>query len=76
MNEAIIYIGTPKALQAEIGLLPCYDGPFVVAAFNAAGEEITPESDLPSKDVANAMAAEIKAWLESEGESVQIAWIN
>ena len=47
-NEATIYIGTPEALQAEIGLLPCYTGPFIVAAFNAAGEQITPESGIDS----------------------------
>lgn len=75
-SEATIYIGTPEALQAEIGLLPCYEGPFIVAAFNAAGEQVTPESGLPSKALANAVADELKAWLESEGEIVQIAWIN
>ena len=76
MTEAAIYIGTPEALQAEIGLLPCYQGPFIVAAFNAAGEQITPESGITSEAEANAVADEIKVWLESEGEIVQIAWIN
>lgn len=76
MTEATIYIGTPEALQAEIGLLPCYQGPFIVAAFNAAGEQITPESGITSEAEANAVADEIKVWLESEGEIVQIAWIN
>lgn len=75
-TEATIYLGTPAALQAEIGLLPCYSGPYIVAAFRPDGTEITPESDIPSKAEARAIAAEIKAWLESEGETVQIAWIN
>jgi len=74
MNEATIYIGTPEALQAEIGLLPCYTGPYVVAAFNAAGEQITPEiSD--SVAGAKACAAEIGDWLRGLGQTVTISWI-
>lgn len=75
-TEATIYIGTPEALQAEIGLLPCYAGPFVVAAFNAAGEQITPESGLANKDEAQASAKEIGDWLESLGETVCVSWIS
>ncbi len=74
MTEARIYLGTPSALQAEIGLHPCYTGNYIVAAFNAAGEEITPESASSIKE-ANAVAAEIGAWLESLGETVVKAWI-
>jgi hypothetical protein len=73
-TEARIYIGTPSALQAEVGLHPCYTGKYIVAAFNAAGEEITPESASSIKE-ANAVAAEIGAWLESLGETVVKAWI-
>ena len=73
-TEARIYLGTPAALQAEIGLHPCYTGKYIVAAFNAAGEEITPESAGSQKE-ANAFAAEIGAWLESLGETVVKAWI-
>ena len=72
--EARIYIGTPAALQAEIGLHPCYTGKYIVAAFNAAGEELTPESASNQKE-ANACAAEISAWLESLGETVVKTWI-
>lgn len=75
-TEATIYIGTPEALQAEIGLLPCYTGPFVVAAFNAAGEQITPESGIADKDEAYAIAKEIGDWLESLGETVRTSWIS
>lgn len=75
-TEATIYIGTPEALQAEIGLLPCYTGPFVVAAFNAAGEQITPESGLADKDEAQVAAKEIGDWLESLGETVCVSWIS
>ena len=73
-TEARIYLGTPADLQAEIGLHPCYTGKYIVAAFNAAGEEITPESASNIKE-ANAVAAEIGAWLESLGETVVKAWI-
>ena len=73
-TEARIYLGTPAALQAEIGLHPCYTGKYIVAAFNAAGEEITPESASNLKE-ANAVAAEISAWLESLGETVVKTWI-
>lgn len=75
-NEATIYIGTPKALQAEIGLLPCYAGPYVVAAFNAAGEQITPESGIASTTEADAITAEIAAWLKSNGETVTTIWVG
>lgn len=73
-NEACIYLGTPAALQAEVGLHPCYTGNYIVAAFNAAGEEITPES-ASNIEEANAIAAEIGAWLESLGETVVKTWI-
>jgi hypothetical protein len=73
-TEACIYLGTPAALQAEIGLPSFYTGKYIVAAFNAAGEEITPESASSIKE-ANAVAAEIGAWLESLGETVVKAWI-
>ena len=75
-DAATIYLGKPEALQAEIGLLECYAGPYVVAAFNAAGEQITPESGLSTPAEANALAAEIKAWLESAGEIVCVSWIH
>lgn len=74
-NEATIYIGTPEALQAEIGLLPCYTGPFIVAAFNAAGEQITPESGIADKDEAYAIASDYACYLEQAGETVSILWI-
>lgn len=74
MGNATIYIGTPEALQAEIGLLPCYTGPYVVAAFNAAGEQITPE-DSDSAEGAKACAAEIGDWLRSLGQTVTVSWI-
>lgn len=74
-TEATIYIGTPEALQAEIGLLPCYTGNYVVAAFNAAGAQITPESDIATQYEAYEMAGEIKAWLESCGETVRVSFI-
>lgn len=74
-TEATLYIGTPEALQAEIGLLPCYKGPFVVAGFNAAGLELTPESDIADKDEAHAIAEDIAAWLRSEGETVSVLWL-
>lgn len=74
-NEATIYIGAPEALQAEIGLLPCYKGPFVVAGFNAAGLELTPESGIADKDEAHAIAEDIAAWLRGEGETATILWL-
>lgn len=74
MSNATIYIGTPEALQAEIGLLPCYTGPYVVAAFNAAGEQITPE-DSDSAEGARACAAELGDWLRSLGQTVTVSWI-
>ena len=72
--QATIYIGTPEALQAEIGLHPCYTGKYIVAAFNASGEELTPES-ASSKREAIALSKEIGAWLKSLGEAVAVAWI-
>ena len=75
MANASIYIGTPAALQAEIGLLPCYSGKYVVAAFFADGTEATPASGIANKREAQAAADELKAWLESEGEAPQIIWV-
>ena len=73
-EQARIFIGTPEALQAEIGLPSFYTGKYIVAAFNAAGEEFTPES-ASSKREAIAVSKEIGAWLKSLGETVEIAWI-
>ena len=72
--EAMIYVGTPEALQAEIGLDPCYKGEYIVAPFDSDGFQITPES-AATKDEAAAFVVEIRQWLESEGEIVRIAWI-
>ena len=72
--EATIYVGTPEALQAEIGLLDCYKGKYIIAAFNADGREITPESATSKKEAA-AFAKEIGDWLRSEGQTVRLSWI-
>ena len=71
---ASIYIGKPEALQAEIGLNPCYKGKYVVAAFTAAGEEYTPEC-VDTKADAKAIASDYAVFLEGRGETVQIAWV-
>lgn len=73
--EAAIYIGTPEALQAEIGLLDCYKGAFVVAAFRANGEEVTPEI-AADKEEADGFRQELTAWLEGEGETVRVSWVS
>lgn len=71
---AIIYIGTPAALQAEIGLLPCYKARYVVAAFRANGQEFTPELAETKAD-AQTFAREFKRHLASLGETSSIAWV-
>lgn len=61
MGEPIIYWGEAEALQAEIGLQPCYGGPYVVVGFGPNGEEYTPESGISSRSGAKAMAEELAA---------------
>lgn len=72
--EATIYVGTPEALQAEIGLDDCYKGKYIVAAFDQDGYQITPESAVSKKEAA-AYVKEIGDWLRSEGQIVRVSWI-
>jgi len=43
MDATEVYFGSRDALQAEVGLLPCYAERYQVAAFGPNGEEFTPE---------------------------------
>lgn len=67
-----IYAGPVEALQAEIALLPCYPGPFVVAAHEGDGTEWTPESGLAGWDDVAAMVAEFRAAAEAQGFAVRV----
>lgn len=72
MSDPQVYVGKPDALQAEIGLLPCYDGHYVVAAFDANGNAFEPESFDTVKG-AKEGAADIAAYL---GETTQVIWVD
>lgn len=73
MHEAVIYIGTPEALRAEIGLDACYSGARILAAFESNGAQLTPEclDDWPDA----ALIAEYETYLGRDGAPVRIAYI-
>ena len=55
MERPQVYIGKPEALKAEIGLLDCYTGPYVVACFAEDGTAYEPDYGIKSKKEAKSV---------------------